>query len=118
VTGLSNVLRESESVLSGQELADWEKDALQGLLQGCHDILLKVGQVVDENSSLKSTTPDQSIRDKSRRAWKRMNWDPKDIQDLRSRITLNIGFLSAFNGSLNRCVSYIARYESSLIPVD
>jgi len=34
--------------------------------------------------------------------WKRFKWDPENINDLRSRINTNIGFLNAFNGRLTR----------------
>jgi Cdc6-like AAA superfamily ATPase len=34
--------------------------------------------------------------------WKRLNWKPEDIDELRSRITTNIGLLNAFNGRLTR----------------
>jgi hypothetical protein len=34
--------------------------------------------------------------------WKRLKWDPEDINELRSRISTNIGFLNAFNGRLIR----------------
>jgi hypothetical protein len=34
--------------------------------------------------------------------WKRLNWKPEDIDELRGRISTNIGFLNAFNGRLTR----------------
>jgi hypothetical protein len=104
VTALSNVLREIEGLLRQQELTDWQKKALRGVLEECHNVLIALGKVVDENYCLKTTSPD-GFRDKSRRVWKRLSWEPNDIQDLRSRITLDVGLLNAFNGSLTRCLS-------------
>jgi len=37
-----------------------------------------------------------------RRTWKRLTWEPQDIQELRSRIGSNIALLNAFNGRLTR----------------
>jgi hypothetical protein len=101
VVGLSNVLSDIEGVLRQQELTEWQKTALLPVLEECHNVLIALGKVVDENYYSKGPNSD-GIRDKSRRAWKRLNWEPRDIQDLRSRVTLNVGLLNAFNGSLTR----------------
>jgi hypothetical protein len=114
VTGLSNVLGDIECVLHQQELTDWQRTALLPVLEKCHNVLITLRRVVDENYRLKTPDPD-GFRDKSRRAWKRLNWEPKDIQNLRSRVTLNIGLLNAFNGSLTRYLSaFISRIASGL----
>jgi hypothetical protein len=34
--------------------------------------------------------------------WKRLKWDPDDVNELRIRISTNIGFFNAFNGQLTR----------------
>ncbi|KAH6718700.1 hypothetical protein BKA61DRAFT_652397 [Leptodontidium sp. MPI-SDFR-AT-0119] len=70
VTGLSNVLRDIESVQSQQELTDWQKNALVPVLKECHNTLIALGK------------------------------EPDDVHELRSRVTLNISLLNAFNGSL------------------
>jgi hypothetical protein len=101
VTGLSNVLRDIENVQSQQELADWQKNALVSILTECHNVLIALGKVVDENYCLKPSNS-HSLRDKSQRVWKRVTWEPDDVQVLRSRVTLNTSLLNAFNGSLIR----------------
>jgi hypothetical protein len=106
VTGLSNVLRDIESVQSQQELTDWQKNALVPVLKECHNVLVALGKVVDENYCLKPSNS-YNFRDKSRRVWKRVTWEPVNVQELRSRVTLNIGLLNALNGSLIRCISKI-----------
>jgi hypothetical protein len=46
--------------------------------------------------------------------WKRLNWKPEDINELRSRISTNIGFLNAFNGQLTRDnVVKLVRYQEN-----
>jgi hypothetical protein len=106
VTSLSNILRDIERVLSQQVLTDWQKKALASVLEECHNALIALGKVVDENYYLNLSNV-HGFRDKSRRVWKRLTWEPDDIQELRSRVALNVGLLSAFNGSLMRCLSKI-----------
>lgn len=102
VTGLSNVLRDIESVLSQQALTNWQKKALVSLLEECHNVLTALGKVVDENYCLKQSNAN-SFHNKSQRVWKRLKWEPDDIQELRSRVIFNVALLNAFNGSLIRC---------------
>jgi hypothetical protein len=103
---LSSVLREIESVLSQQALTDWQRKALASLLEECHNVLTALSKVVDENYCLKPSNTD-TFRNKSRRVWKRLTWEPDDIQELRSRVSMNVGLLNAFNGSLIRCLSKV-----------
>ena len=104
VIGLSNVLRDIENVQSQQELTDWQKKALIPVLKECHNVLIALGKVVDENYCL-TPSNSRSFRDKSRRVWKRVTWEPDDVRELRSRVALNISLLNAFNGSLIRYLS-------------
>jgi len=101
VTGLSNTLKGIECALSQQVLADWQKKALVPILEECHNVLIALNKVVEENYHLDPSNT-HGLRDKSRRVWKRLTWEPDDIQELRSRVALNVGFLNAFNGSLIR----------------
>ena len=101
VVGLSNVLRDIKCVLCQHKLTDWQEKALLPILEECQDILNRLEKIVAENYCLKSPNSG-GFQDKSRRVWKRLNWEPKEIQDFRSRITLNIGLLNAFNGNLTR----------------
>jgi hypothetical protein len=106
VTGLSNVLQDIERVLSQQVLTDWQKKALASVLEECHNALIALGKVIDENYYLNLSNV-HGFHDKSRRVWKRLTWEPNNIQELRSRVALNVGLLSAFNGSLMRYISKI-----------
>lgn len=108
MTGLSDVLQDIERVLSQQVLTDWQKKALASVLEECRNVLIALGKVVDENYYLNLSNV-HGFRDKSRRVWKRLTWEPDDIQDLRSRVTLNISLLNAFNGSLMRYLCKILK---------
>lgn len=43
-----------------------------------------------------------SVTNKIKRVWKRVKWEPKDVMELRIRISTNISLLNAFNGRLTR----------------
>lgn len=46
--------------------------------------------------------------------WKRLNWKPEDIDELRSRINTNVTFLNAFNGRLTRdSVAKLVRHQEN-----
>jgi hypothetical protein len=64
-----------------------QEKALWGVLEECRNVLIALGRELNENYYLSTASPG-SFRDKSRRVWKRLNWEPNDIQDLRLRITL------------------------------
>ena len=93
---LSNVPRDIEDILSEQELTDQQDKDLQGILQECHNVLNNVGRVLSKYYDLDSSP--KTLSDKSRR----VEWEPNDIQDLRSRVTSKIAHLNTFNGSLAR----------------
>lgn len=95
------MLQDIERVLSKQVLTDWQTKALASILEECHNVLIALGKLVDQNYYLEPFNV-HGFRDKSRRAWKRLAWEPNDIQEFRSRVALNVGFLNAFNGSLMR----------------
>jgi Cdc6-like AAA superfamily ATPase len=63
-------------------------------------VLTALEKVLDKYREL-DTSP-KRIRDKSRRVWKRLKWEPDDIRDLRLRIVSSIGLLNAFNATIAR----------------
>jgi hypothetical protein len=101
MTSLSNVLRDIESALSRRVFADYQANVLAPILQECHNVLIALGKVVDENSQLDQSNV-HGFRDKSRRVRKILTWETENIQELRSRIVLNVSLLNAFNGNLIR----------------
>ena len=55
-----------------------------------------------------------SVGKRIKRVWKRFKWKPEDIDELRSRISTNIGFLNAFNGRFTRDnVVKLVRYQEN-----
>jgi Cdc6-like AAA superfamily ATPase len=57
-------------------------------------------RILDKNTELSAESG--SVGKRIKRVWKRIKWDPVDINNLRSRINTNINFLTAFNGNLTR----------------
>ncbi|TVY13189.1 hypothetical protein LARI1_G009203 [Lachnellula arida] len=51
---------------------------------------------------IESSSETRSAGKRIKEVWKRLNWKPEDINELRSRISTNIGFLNVFNGQLTR----------------
>ncbi|KAG0647605.1 Ankyrin repeat domain-containing [Hyphodiscus hymeniophilus] len=96
---LSDLLSDLEGSLSRQTLTNRQEKSLISLLARCHEILTDLEGVVDKNYYLNSSNV-HGFRDKSRRMWKRLKWEPDDIQELRSDVALYVGLLIAFNGSL------------------
>lgn len=63
-------------------------------------MLDELQRIVDKNSEVGSKCG--SVSKRIKRVWKRLNWKLEDVDELRSRISTNIGFLYAFNGRLTR----------------
>jgi hypothetical protein len=101
VIGLSNILQDIERMLSQQVLTNWQKKALASVLEECYNVLIALSKVINDNYYLNLSNVHGS-RDKLRRVWKRLAWEPDDIQELRSRVALNVSLLNAFNESLIR----------------
>lgn len=100
VKSLSNILRDLEDVLPERSFNDRQKSDLQDITQGCRSVLSELDKILDKYCIL--DTGAKSFGDKSRKLWKRLKWEPDDITELRSRITLNITLLNAFNGGITR----------------
>jgi hypothetical protein len=91
---LSNVLRDVDDIQSQRELTGQQKHSLDEIAQGCYDVLEQLNKTLDKYQELDSSV--KGISGKSRKVWKRLQWDQKDINQFRSRITLNISAFGTF----------------------
>ncbi|OGM41499.1 hypothetical protein ABOM_008920 [Aspergillus bombycis] len=100
VRNLSFVLQDVEVDLSGKELSDNQKAELQAIADSCRCVL---DEIYGEISTYRVLESDHitGLR-KVVRVWKRLKWEPEDIQDLRNRISSNVSLLNAFNGRITR----------------
>ena len=100
VRTLSIVLQDADVAFPDRELDNDQKRDLEDIDKGCRNLLDELQRILNKNSELSSETG--SVGKRIKRVWKRLNWKPEDINELRSRISTNIGFLNAFNGQLTR----------------
>jgi hypothetical protein len=94
------VLQDADVAFPDRELDNDQKRDLEDVDKGCRNVLDELQRILNKNSELSSENGSAGKRIK--RVWKRLNWKPEDINELRSRISTNIGFLNAFNGQLTR----------------
>ncbi|ELR09111.1 hypothetical protein VC83_04395 [Pseudogymnoascus destructans] len=100
IRGLSIVLQDADVAFPKQELNTDQKRDLEVIDKGCQNVLDELQRILDKYSELGSEYA--SVGKRIKRVWKRLNWKLEDIDELRSRISTNIGFLDAFNGRLTR----------------
>jgi hypothetical protein len=100
VRSLSIVLQDVEVVLPERELTGQQKADLHGIADGCRNVLDELEKLLDKYRELDSCP--ESVGKRVKKVWKRLKWEPEDIQELRNRISLNITLLNAFNGRLTR----------------
>ena len=100
VKSLSNVLREVNDVLPQRDLSDQQKANLEEISQGCKEVLKDLEDMLDRYQELDSKMSGPGKR--SRRVWKRLRWDQKAIDRLRSQIVSNILILDTFQGAIDR----------------
>lgn len=100
VKTLSNVLRDIDDVRSQRDLTGQQKQSLKEIAQGCCNVLEELNKILDKYQDLDSSA--KCISGKSRKVWKRLQWDQKDIDQFRSQITLNISAFGTFLGQIIR----------------
>ena len=85
---------------------------MEDIDKGCRNVLDELQRILDKNSELISNSG--SVGKRIKRVWKRLNWKPEDIDELRSRISTNIGFLNTFNGRVTRDnVAKLVRHQEN-----
>ncbi|KAH7120600.1 ankyrin repeat-containing domain protein [Dactylonectria macrodidyma] len=107
VRSLSIVLQDVE-ILSGQELSPPKSEELEEITGGCRNVLKQLERVLDKYVELRPGN--QKFDMKVKRAWKRLNWEPDDIRDLRSCVVSNIALLNAFQGRVISQISQATKF--------
>jgi Holliday junction resolvasome RuvABC ATP-dependent DNA helicase subunit len=110
VRNLSLVLQDVEIDISVKELSSQQQGELQELSKACHKVLADILKKIEDYTEL-STTNDGK-RNMAKRVWKRLKWEPSDVQELRIRISTNIALLTAFNGQImKRDVAKLVQHQ-------
>ena len=96
---LSNLLRDLDDMIPDRSLTQKHVVDLQDNLHACKNLLNDLDITLDKYQILDKSGPTH-LSDKSRRIWKRLKWEPADIQELRARLASNISLLNAFLGTI------------------
>ncbi|KFX88524.1 hypothetical protein V490_07578 [Pseudogymnoascus sp. VKM F-3557] len=94
VRSLSIVLQDADVFLPENELTSQQKTDLDGIVQGCRDLLEELQIALDKYQELDSGAKASSGR--PRKMWKKLTWDQKEIEGFRGRISSNIMLLNTF----------------------
>lgn len=94
------MLQDVEVVLSEPDLNTQQKTELREIADGCLNVLKKLEETLDKYGELKSGSG--SVRRRIKRVWKRLEWEPEDVKELRSRIVANVALLNMFQGKIAR----------------
>ncbi|KAI0157927.1 ankyrin repeat-containing domain protein [Hypoxylon sp. FL1284] len=104
VRSLAIVLQDVDVYAGERDLSNQQLASLNEVLSSCNNVLEKVQRTLDEYVELE---PDSRTRNKQLvRTWKRLTWDPKEVDELRSRITANITLLGTFLGGISSQATY------------
>lgn len=90
VGALQNVLKETEELLSQQELATAQQAKLATCRQGCEEVLNDLNGILEKY---------QSLGTRSQRTFDRLGFGMKDVSGIRLRLNLNVSMLDAFNNA-------------------
>jgi hypothetical protein len=66
----------------------------------CREVLVNLEQMLAKYDTVQ--TSDARFGDRMKRAWKRLEFEPDDIRELRDRLTSNVTLLSTYLGQLSR----------------
>jgi chromosome segregation ATPase len=89
--------------LDEDDFEEEQIEEMERLLQNCQDLLSELSLKLDKLQVL-SNDSSPHRKQKVRRAWKRITWDQKEINEYRSRIVSNITLFNLLVGSINQYV--------------
>ncbi|KAJ8070934.1 hypothetical protein OCU04_001292 [Sclerotinia nivalis] len=98
VRSLSIVLQDIDAELSVPDLNAKQTNDLKEIVFGCRDVLEKLQRILSTYGEMKSDS--SGVGKKVKRIWKRLQWEPEDIKELRSRIASNVTLLNTFQGKI------------------
>ena len=90
VGALHNVMKETEELLSQQNLSVQQKEKLRVATAGCEDVLQDLDELLVRYGSMGT---------KSQRTFDRLGFGTEDIDSIRTRLTSNVTLLDAFNNA-------------------
>lgn len=86
VRNLAIVVQDAEVVASECELNERQKMILRDITGSCHNVLLDLRKILDKYGNLQ--TRGGTFGNRVKRVWKRLDFEPEDIRQLRDRLYL------------------------------
>ncbi|KAL2671363.1 hypothetical protein Neosp_013948 [[Neocosmospora] mangrovei] len=108
VRSLSIVLSDVEVSVSESELDAWQRADLQAIVSSCRDVLEALEDTLDKYRDL--NLGKERLGNRVKMVWKRIDWDPGEIGELRARITSNTMLLNTFLGGISSQTMYTIKH--------
>lgn len=106
----SIVLQDTEVDLTANELDSRQLEALESTLNSAREVLKDLQQFIENNKEIPKSTGSRA-RVNLKRAWKRLNFDQREVSKFRSQITSIISGLQMFTlNEVKHNTRKIARY--------
>ena len=93
--------------LSECELSAQQETQLRDISAGCRSVLEKLEQTLAKYVELDSANG--ILKTRAKKAWRRLQWEPDEIRELRGSITAHLTLLNAFLGGIFR---YLPTFDS------
>lgn len=91
------------------DLSGDQKNSFHDLVQSCRGVLEDVDTIIEKNSEVLvdplgagGKTNNKDIGRRLKRTWKRIKWDPKEIDALRNRLTSTVSVLNAWISTVSK----------------
>lgn len=94
------VLNDIDVSLNVHDLSEAQAKSLHDIRESCQHVLEDTQKTLNKYSSLASKSAD--FRERAKRVWKRVKWEPDEVRDLRSRISSNVTVLNSFTAAHTR----------------
>ncbi|KAH7130524.1 hypothetical protein B0J11DRAFT_578054 [Dendryphion nanum] len=102
VRGLVITIDDVKTLLQQSNVPSNRQKPLADILAGCYDLLLDLNSHMRKFPQLDINFKEpKSAGQRLKIAWKRVRWDPQNVDEWRSRISSNVSFLQSYLSQLN-----------------
>ena len=95
---MSSALLSLKDIVSERNLPLQQQEKLSDIAKGCQDVLDDLSVTLDRYQVVNAALGD--LNKCVKRAWKRLQFEPEDVKDLRQRVTANIAMMNAVVATL------------------
>ena len=97
---LKTVLEDLAEQMSSGQLSLQQITQLSNLVEGCRKVLEDLDSAVKKYGSLDTNA--SGLGPKTEKVWKKLKWDPRDVDALRLRLISNTTILDTFSSGIAR----------------